>query len=204
LSREELLKKFNLQNKEILLVMPGSRVHEVDKIFPEVIRGAEKIAKEFDLQVVVACSSNIDENIFYHETPLKKFTVIKEFTYDLMKYAKIGIIKSGTSTLEAGIFGLPMVIVYKTSLLTYLIGKNLVQVDNIGMANIISEEKVVPELIQKDVKEEMIYSECKKILSDRSLYEEIKGKLGLLKEKLGSTGASGRAAKIIYSLLNET
>jgi lipid-A-disaccharide synthase len=203
LSREELLNKFNLSDDEILLVMAGSREHEVNKIFPEVIKAAERIAKEFGLQVIVACSSNIDENIFYNSVRSKEFTVIKGFTYDLMRYSRLGIIKSGTSTLEAGIFGLPMVIVYKTSMLTYLIGKNLIQVDNIGMVNIISGETVVPELIQNDVNEKTIYSECKKILSDKTLYEKIKRKFMLLKEKLGSTGASGKAARIIYSLLNE-
>ncbi len=203
LSREELWKKFNFDEKEILLVMPGSREHEVEKIFPEVIKAAERIASEFNLQIVVACSTNIDEDVFNNSADSKKFTVVKGFTYDLMKYAKLGIIKSGTSTLEAGLFELPMVIVYKTSKLTYLIGKNLVQVDNIGMANIISGEKVVPELIQNDVNENTIYSECKKILTDKILYEEIKRKFNLLKEKLGSAGASARAAKIIYSILNE-
>ncbi len=203
LSRKELLDKFNLPDKEILLVMPGSREHEVEKIFPEVIRAAEKLADEFDMQVIAACSSNIDKNMLYRLSPSKKFTVIKDFTYDLMKYAKLGIIKSGTSTLEAGIFGLPMVIVYKTSLLTYIIGKNLVRVDNIGMANIISGEKVVPELIQKDVNKETIYSECRKILADRSLYDKIKSKLELLREKLSSAGTSRSAADIIYALLNE-
>lgn len=203
LRRQELLNKFDLPDKEILLVMPGSREHEVEKIFPEVILAAEKLAEEFDMQVVAACSSNIDENMLYGMTSAKKFKVVKGFTYDLMKYAKLGIIKSGTSTLEAGIFGLPMVIVYKTSLLTYIIGKNLVQVDSIGMANIISGEKVVPELIQKDVNKETIYLECRNILTDSTLYNKIKSKLELLKEKLTSAGTSRRAADIIYSLLNE-
>lgn len=203
LDRSELLKKFNLTENEILLVMPGSREHEVDKIFPEVIKAAERIAKEYNLQVVIACSSNIDEKILRDSSIWKEYKIIKGFTYDLMKNSRLGIIKSGTSTLEAGLLGLPMVIVYKTSLVTYLIGKTLVQVDNIGMVNIISGEMVVPELIQHNVNEKTIYSECKKILSDRSLNDKIKRKLALLKEKLGSTGASGNAARIIYSLINE-
>ncbi len=203
LSRQELLKKFDLPDKEILLVMPGSRDHEVEKIFPEAIAAAGKLAEEFNLQVIAACSSNIDENTLYGMTTSGNFRVVKGFTYDLMKYAKLGIIKSGTSTLEAGIFGLPMVIVYKTSLLTYIIGKNLVQVDSIGMVNIISGEKVVPELIQKDVNKETIYAECRKILTDKSLYDSIKSKLELLKAKLNPAEAPGSAADIIYSLLNE-
>ncbi|HSD63940.1 MAG TPA: lipid-A-disaccharide synthase, partial [Ignavibacteriaceae bacterium] len=108
MSRVELFSKFGLSEKEILLLMPGSRDHEVRKIFPESIKAAERIAGEFDLQVVVACSSNINENIFYRYHSSKNFRIVKGFTYDLMKYSKLGIIKSGTSTLEAGIFELPM------------------------------------------------------------------------------------------------
>ena len=72
------------------------------------------------------------------------------------------------------------------------------------MVNIISGEKIVPELIQNDVNEKSIYQECRKILTDTNLYDEIKSKYEKLKEKLGSTGTSARAADIIYSLINET
>ena len=120
-----------------------------------------------------------------------------------MNLAKIGIIKSGTSTLEAGLFSLPMVIIYKTSLLTYWIGKKLIQLDSIGMANIITGEKIVPELIQEQANSQNIYLECQKILSDNKLYSSIKSRLSLLKEKLGQLGASRKAAQIIYRVLNE-
>ncbi len=67
-----------------------------------------------------------------------------------MKYSHFGIIKSGTSTLEAGFFALPMIVVYKTNPLTYMIGKQLVKLDRIGMVNILLDEMVVPELIQSN------------------------------------------------------
>ncbi len=204
ISKDELYNKFNLEKeKELLLILPGSRDHEVEKIFPECIKAAEKLANEFNLQVVAACSPNINENIFNQITNLRNFKVIKDRTYDLLKYSKIGIVKSGTSTLEAGLFELPMVIVYKTSYLTYLIGKNLIKVNNIGMANIIAGEKVAEELIQNEVNEESIYNECKKILMDKTLYNTFKDKLSCIKEKLGSEGASKKAAKAIYALMNE-
>ena len=205
LSREEFFKKFNLDPaKEILLILAGSRNNEVVKIFPEVIKAAEKLADEFNLQIAVACSSNIDEKIFHDLTEVKKFHVIKDHVYDLMNLSKIGIIKSGTSTLEAGLFQLPMVIVYKTSLITYLIGKNLVKLKNIGLANIVAGETIVPELIQNEVSSEKIYDECKKIISDHNVYSSIKEKLGKIKSKLGTEGASGRAAKAVYSLMTES
>ena len=96
-----------------------------------------------------------------------------------------------------------MVIVYKTSYLTYLIGKNLIKLNNIGMVNIIAGENIAAELIQDMVNSDSIYNECKKILFDNQLLNSIKLKLSILKEKLGTEGASKRAAKSIYSVLNE-
>ena len=204
LTRDELCEKFELdKSKEILLILPGSRNHEVEKIFPACIKAAEKIADEFNLQIVTACSSNIDESIFRRIAGDGNFKLIKDHTYDLMKFAKIGIVKSGTSTLEAGLFSLPMVIVYRTNYLTYLIGKNLVKLNNIGMVNIVAGEKVVPELIQNDASSDSIYNECRKILSDIGLYNSIKKKLGCIKEKLETKEASRRAAQAVYAIVNE-
>lgn len=204
ISRNLLDNKFYLDPaKDILLILPGSRKQEVKSIFPEVIKAAVKIADDHEMQIVVACSNNLDEKTFFDLTDIKDFKVIKGHTYDLMKSAKFGIVKSGTSTLEAGLFQLPMVIVYKTSMLTYIIGKSLVKISNIGMANIILEEHVVPELIQNDANADRIYDEAKNILSDEDLYENIKIKLGRIKEILGNKNAAQNAAKIIYSLINE-
>jgi len=203
-SRNQLDKKFDLDpTKEILLILPGSRKQEVKSIFPETIEAASKLANELDLQIVVACSSNLDEKVFYELTDQKNFKVIKDYTYDLLKHSKFGIVKSGTSTLEAGLMELPIVIVYKTSWLTYAIGKSLVKIKNIGMANIVLEEQVVPELIQNDANAENIYSTAKSILLDEELMNLIKIKLRRIKEVLGEKNAPENAAKVIYSILNE-
>jgi lipid-A-disaccharide synthase len=204
LSREEFFKKNNLDSqKEILLLMPGSRKHEVERILPAALQAAERISKEFSMQVVIAGASGIDRKLFANVSNTVDYKVIKDHTYELLKYSKFGIVKSGTSTLEAGLFGLPMIIVYRTSLLTYLISKSLVSLKNIGMANIILEENVVPELIQGKVNPDSIFNEAKKILSDDKLFNTIKKKLLGINEKLGKKGAAKRAAESINSLLNE-
>ena len=204
ISKEDLYINFNLiQGKEILLILPGSRKHEVEKILPVSIKAAKKVAKEIGMQIVIASSSNIDESVYKNIVKSNDVKLIKGFTYDLLKYSKIGIIKSGTSTLEAALLGLPMIIVYKTNLLTYLIGKKLIKINNIGMANIIAEEVVAPELIQNNLSEENIYSELKRILTEKDTYTIIKDKMINIKLKLGLPGAAERAAKIIYQSLNE-
>jgi lipid-A-disaccharide synthase len=205
LSKDEFFSKFNLdRQKEILLVMPGSRKQEVKEIFPEVITAANKLAADFNLQVVVARSKNIDEKYFQQDSGLEKFITIEEHNYELMKYSHFGIIKSGTSTLEAGFFALPMIVVYKTSPLTYIIGKQLIKLDRIGMVNILLDEMVVPELIQNESNSVNIFNIASKILSDNQAYENVKLKLGKVKEKLGSDGASLKAAKSILEILNES
>jgi lipid-A-disaccharide synthase len=183
--------------------MPGSRNHEVEKIFPAVIEAALKLGKEMNMQIVVAGASGIDDGLFKMISDPDGYRVIKDHNYELMKYSKFGIIKSGTSTLEAALFGLPMVIVYKTSLLTYFIGKNLVSLKNIGMANIISGENIVPELIQDKVNPELIYNEAKKMLIDDNLYNATRVKLLEINKKLGGKGAVRKTADSIYSLINE-
>lgn len=205
LEKDELYKNYQLDSsKDILLVMPGSRKQEVEKIFPESIKAAEKLADEFNMQVIVSASQNIGERFLSNLTSKKNYRVIKDHTYDLMKYSKFGIIKSGTSTLEAALFQLPMVIVYKTSGLTYFIGKKLINVTNIGMANIILNEQVVPELIQHDVSQKMIYTKSKEILSNQEKYNSIKQSFVSIKETLGESGASKKAAQIIFDIMNDT
>lgn len=203
LSKDQLIKKFDLHpEKEILLILPGSRKQEVKVIFPEAIKAAIKLSDELSMQVVVACSDNIDDKMFYELTEKKNFKVIKNHTYDLLKHSKFGIVKSGTSTLEAGLMELPMVIVYKTSFLTYAIGKSVVKINNIGLSNIVLDEQVVPELIQDDANTVKIYETVKNILTENNLLNQMKIKLSRLKKILGEKNAPENAAKIIYSLFN--
>jgi len=204
ITKDELYEKFDLiKEKEILLLLPGSRKHEIKKIFPETIKAASRLANNFNLQIVVACADNINEEIFYSLSNNKNYKIIKGHTYDLLKYSYFGIIKSGTSTLEAGIFQLPFIVVYATNFLTYLIGRLVVQIDSIAMVNILLGEKVIEELIQSEMNSENIYKKSFEILSDKKKYNELKEKLMMLKSKLGNSGASEKAAKIIYSMLNE-
>ena len=162
------------------------------------------MANKFNLQVVVARSKNIDEKLLLDLSNSTKFTTVADYNYELMKYSRFGIIKSGTSTLEAGFFALPMLVVYKTSPLTFLIGKRLVKLDRIGMVNILLDEMVIPELIQNDANAINIVEAASNILSDNHSYEKIKLKLGKVQELLGDEGASKKAANSILEILNES
>ncbi|MCB9249016.1 MAG: DUF354 domain-containing protein [Ignavibacteriales bacterium] len=114
-----------MKKKDILVLLPGSRKQEISEIFKDVIDGAEKIANEFNLQIVIAGADNIEEEYIRSFSNSSNYKVIKGDTYSLLKNAKFAIVKSGTSTLETAIIGTPFLVVYKTSFLTYLIGKSL-------------------------------------------------------------------------------
>ncbi len=203
LSKEELITKYSLDTtKEILLLLPGSRKQELEKIFPASIEAAEKLSEKFILQTVIAGAENIDESYFNRYKNRFNFKVIKGDTYSLLKNAKFAIVKSGTSTLEAGIIGTPFIVVYATSFLTYKIGKKLVKINNIALANIVAGKTIVEELIQDDVNPDTIYERSMKIINDEEKYNLLKKNLTVIKNKLKTEGnPSKKAAEIIYAEL---
>ncbi len=206
LSEEEIKKEIGLNlADDYLLLLPGSRKHEIELIFPEIINAAEEISKNYNLKIVVACSDNIDDSLFSQFESKANFIVVKGNTYNLMKYAKFGIVKSGTSTLESALIGMPFILVYKTSLLTYLIGKSLIKIDSIAMPNIVAGKKIVDELIQSDTNSKNIVNKIRKYLENKDHYENLIDNLKIVKEKLsaGKYSASERAAEVIGSLIYE-
>ncbi len=197
--KEMFCSQYNLApNKEILLIMPGSRDHEIAKIFPEAIKAAERIAKEHNFQIVVACPENIDEKVFenYRET---EFKVISNQSYNLLKLSSFGIIKSGTSTMEAAVIGLPFVVVYSTSALTYWIGKSLVKLNSIAMPNIIAGKQIIKEFIQNDLTKDKLYGYISLLLMNKERIFTLKKELENVKDELGQKSAPKLAAEIICS-----
>ena len=202
--KNELYEKFHLEkDKDILLILPGSRKHEVSFIFPNVFSAAEKIAKKFNLQIVVACSNSIEENYIRQVVNSNEYKIISGFTYDLMKHSKFGIIKSGTSTLEAGLIGLPMIIVYKANYLSYFIGMLLIKVKNIGIVNILIGKTVVPELLQSQVNDSNIFRISEEILSDPKKIDLMKQELSKLSQILGRKDSAKITAQRIIDSVNE-
>lgn len=187
--------------KEILAVLPGSRKHEVELLLRPALEAAFKIAEKFGFQIVVGCAGTIGEDLIREISPGSGYTIIKGYEFEIKKYARFGIVKSGTSTMESALLGMPMVIIYKTSSLTYQIGKRLIKIGNLGMVNIIAGETISPELIQDEVTGERIASEVSKVLESPDLLEKQLRGFARIKENLGRHKASVTAARMI---LNET
>jgi len=193
------------EETSVIGFMPGSRKQEIDRIFPQMIEGF-KILKEKNRKTIglVALAPDIDDRIFKKYLKNDDLICISGKTYDIMSHSDINIVTSGTATLEAGILGVPMIIVYKTSFLTYFIGSLLVSIKNIGMINIVAGKRVVPELWQDAVHAQTIASMTDVILRNETMRENIKIELEKVKKKLGKPGASERAAKIVLNLLEKS
>ena len=204
-SREEAFQKFSLTSGVTTIgLLPGSRMNEVKRHLPPMIEAISLISKQINpVQFIIPVAPGLDWGEVQNLVGSKRenIRVVENNIYDVMRISDVVIVASGTATIEAAIMGAPMIVVYRVSPLTYLLGKMLIKVKNIGMVNIIAGKTVVPELIQKDVTPEKITSAVVQILKNPSKQEEIKKELSSLKEKIGNPGASFRAAQIIISLL---
>ncbi len=199
--RDEFFRENELSaEKEILLLMPGSRKHEVEMILPEAYSAAKKLAEKHNLQIVISASPNIDAS-FYRKYSGDDAKIISGKTYELMRYSKFGLIKSGTSTLEAGLLSLPFVVLYRTGALTYLLGKALVNIDSIALVNIVAGKKIVKELIQNDATADKIFSVADELLNDNAQLDKMKNEFSVLREKLSNEKNKRDLAKRILEEL---
>jgi lipid-A-disaccharide synthase len=187
--------------RKVLALLPGSRRQEIENIFPVLLTAARRLKAELEIQVVVGVASNLGSSFlrgFLHDAA--DVTLVENATYDVMAYANAAIVTSGTATLETGWFGTPMAVVYKTSPLTYVIGRALVGVPHIGLVNIVAGEKIVPEFVQHELNVGNLVREMTRQLTDEDYVTTMRAKLSIMKEKIGEPGASARVADGIIEL----
>lgn len=186
--------------KKVLALLPGSRKQEIENIFPILLTAAQRLKKEVEVQVVVGVASNLGSSFLRGFLQDADVTLVESATYDVMAYANAAIVTSGTATLETGWFGTPMAVVYKTSPLTYVIGRALVGVPHIGLVNIVAGEKIVPEFVQHELTVGNLVREMTRQLNDADYATTMRAKLSIIKKKIGEPGASARVADGIIEL----
>ena len=206
-SREENLKQFSLDpNKKIVGLLPGSRMNEINSLLDEMLGAAKKIKNEIcQCQFLLPIAESIDPVIIQKKlghNPLD-IKIIKDETYNVMNSCDALIIASGSATLEAGIIGCPMVIIYKLSPLTYWLALMLINTPFYGLVNIVAEEKVAPELIQKKANANNIASEILKILKNPEYCHQIRNRLSLVRKNLGRPGVMKAVAASMADSLSK-
>ena len=130
-----------------LVLLPGSRSAELERHWPAMAEAAERLARRFDLEVVAVRAPHLPESVL-EGAQRRGIAVATAGLHPLLASADLAFVASGTATLEAALCNAPMVVVYKTSALTYLVARSLVQLDHVSLVNIVAGQEVVPELLQ--------------------------------------------------------
>ncbi len=196
---EHFITQNNLNpQKPVIALLPGSRKQELKMIIPLMA----KVAARFPaLQFVVAAVTNLDQAMYAALKNLNNVTFVTNAAYDLLSNANAAIVTSGTATLETALFRVPQIVVYKTSVITYWIGRMIIRVPYISLVNLIARKEVVKEMIQKDASLEKISHELSRILEDQSYQNKILNDYDSIIQILDTGSASGNAARLMLGYL---
>jgi lipid-A-disaccharide synthase len=180
-------------------LVPGSRPSELRRIFPAMLDAAERIRlTRPDAQFVVPVAPTLAREqlapyLASHSTIEVK--LVDGHTEEAVGASDAALVKSGTSTLEAALMLRPMVVVYKLSWLSYLVGRLLVRIAHFALVNILAGRGLVPELLQRDASPERMAAEVERLLGDRAAREEQLRGLREVRDSLGEPGAARRVAE---------
>ena len=205
MEKREFLNQFNLsESKTTVALLPGSRRQEIEKILPVMLKTAVLLQRAIpNLQFVIAKTPQISIEIYNRiaDGANIDLKVIEGKTYDCLNIADFCLVASGTATLETAIMQKPFCIIYKMNLLNYLLYRPQVKVPYIGMVNIVTRKKIIPEFIQFQATPKKISDRVAAILRDPSEIEQMKNDLAQVKSLLGEKQAAQRAAQIILTYI---
>ena len=206
-SKEEFCHRHDMRPEmPIVALLPGSRHKEIVRVLPEMLSAGAILSRSVkDIQFIIAngsCKHADEVNSLIGAHSLDDLRVISGETYDVLNASDAAAITSGTATLEAGIIGTPMAIVYKTSALNYKLLRPLISVEHFGLINLIAGERVANEYIQQDFTPQILADELLRLLHPDE-NDRVRSRLREATDKLGHGGASRRAAEAILRLLKE-
>jgi len=195
--KEAWKKRSGLDQKPLVALLAGSRIKEIESTLPVMIRLAEE---RKDYQFVVAGAPSLAPEIYTQYLKNTGIRLVFGETYALLESAEAGVINSGTATLEAALFELPQVVVYKTSKLAYSIAKRLIKVNFISLVNLIYGKRLVEEVIQKNLLEQT-RPELARILDDEAYRLGMQQAYRDLIGSLGNPGVAQRISRRMIELL---
>jgi lipid-A-disaccharide synthase len=201
LDKSNLCKRYGIDSqKAIIALFPGSRLQEIENIFPSMLQAAKGVAAALDMEIAVGVAPTLEEKYFKTFFKVDGVHLVKGATYELMQYAHFAFVTSGTATLETACFETPMFVVYRTSWLTYLVGRAMIRVKNIGLVNIVAGRRIVPEFIQHQATAKNLMRSALEFLRDSDRVSEMKSELSKIRGMLGAHGASRTVAERIVQM----
>ena len=197
---EGFKKKFQLGERPIIALLPGSRKQEISKMLEIML----SITDDFTgYQFVIAGAPSQDEEFYQQFIKKKNVHLIMNRTYDVLSLSSAALVTSGTATLETALFKVPEVVCYKGNRISYEIAKRIIKLDYISLVNLIMDREVVKELIQAEFNPKNLKTELQKILSEEPR-KKIFSDYHELEQKLGGAGASEKTARLIYETISAT
>jgi lipid-A-disaccharide synthase len=185
-----------------LALLPGSRPQEIERMLRPMLGAAKFLNERHGLNAVVAAINGAhDYDRAVAESGAEAVTICYDDARRVLYESSYVLTASGTATLETGIIGRPMVIVYKTGLISYMIARHLVKLDMIGLANLVMGDNVIPELVQQEVTPRTMATEIERYMKDDAYRSSVVDELRTIPQRLGGGGASEQAAEIIRRFL---
>jgi len=196
---ENFLTENQLVQKPLIALLPGSRSNEINQVLPAML---ETVSNFPDYQFVIAGVKSMKSLIEKQLSAANEsLPIVYDQTYDLVVNAQAALVTSGTATLETALLGTPLILCYKGTAVSFWIAKQFVNIDYIGLPNLIMQKEIIPEIIQNDLTAERITNTLENLLQQGSELQTMRADFEHLKERVGEAGASEKAAKLILGLL---
>lgn len=197
-NEKQFLTEHNLTDKPVIALLPGSRKQEITKMLSVMLAMVPHFP---EYQFVIAGAPSQHKSFYEPFIKNAKVGFVQNKTYDLLSLSYAALVTSGTATLETALFKIPEVVCYRTSTISYEIGKRLVKnIKYISLVNLILDKPSVTELIQENFNEERLKTELTALL-DRNRREKIFEDYYQLEKILGGKGASDKVAKSIVETI---
>ncbi len=188
------------ERRDMLALLPGSRKQEVRSHLPVLLESARIVqSARPSTEIVIAAPVGIDPALYEAVGTTAR---IEHNSRAVMKQARVGIVKTGTSNLEAALCGLPFVMMYKTSTLSYLLARRLISLPHISLVNIILGRSVVRECIQREASPRALANELLRLIDNEQAACEMQNEFARLRTLLGDGGAAMRAAECIFTVID--
>jgi lipid-A-disaccharide synthase len=185
-------------------LVPGSRRQEIDHILPRMVEAFAILRQRYPgLQATVSRYTALPASLYRKHIGNAPLQVFEGPLSEMLRTADCAIVTSGTATLETALMGVPEIIVYRTSAVTYAIAKRLVKIQHIGLPNIIANETIVPECIQEQAGAANLALTLERFIESPKLYNNTAARLVSLRERLGEKRPSLEVSSIIRSLLEK-
>jgi lipid-A-disaccharide synthase len=206
LGRDDARQRLGLgKERTIIGLLPGSRREEVEQLLPPMLEAATRLAgadgrRGFVLGLAPTVSRASVEGFLSRAAGAPPVDIVEGLTHEVMAAADVLLIASGTATLEAALLGTPMVVCYRVSRLTEMVGRLLTRIPWISLPNIVARHTVVPEILQADVTGPRLAAEAERLLGDPAAPAAQRAAFKDLRERLGQPGVGERAALVILKV----